>query len=159
MNEAYDGGCECGQVRYRLSSAPIAVNCCHCRDCQRITGSAFAINAMIETERVELTKGEPAKSSLNRAGAGDTSAWRCGHCGTLLYADHPLMGDGLRFVRAGTLDQAERLTPDAHFFVRSKHPWVVVPAGVPAFDTLPGNGVGVELGTEAKARLAAAMAR
>jgi len=132
MNEAHEGGCECGNVRYRITNAPIVVNCCHCRDCQRITGSAFAINAMIETDQVEVMKGEAVRSILRREGSGETSAWRCDDCQTLLYADHPKLGDAMRFVRVGTLDKGERLTPDAHFFVRSKHPWVMVPDGVPA---------------------------
>src|SRR4051812_29346847 len=155
MNEVYEGGCECGQVRYRMTTAPIVVNCCHCRDCQRITGSAFAINAMIETDRVEVVKGEPVRSSLEREGSGDTNAWRCGNCHTLLYADHPMLGDAMRFVRVGTLDEGERLPPEAHFFVRSKHPWIVIPEGVPAFETLPEKGMGLR--ADAKARLQAAM--
>lgn len=159
MDQVHEGGCECGDVRYRITSAPIVVNCCHCRDCQRITGSAFAINAMIETERVEVIIGEAVRSSLSREGAGETSAWRCGNCHTLLNADHPELGDAMRFVRVGTLDEGERLAPEAHFFLRSKHPWVVVPHGVPAFETLPENGMGVELGADAMARIGVAMAR
>jgi len=157
MNDQLEGGCECGDVRYRITGAPIVVNCCHCRDCQRITGSAFAINAMIETGRVEVNKGEAQKSSLEREGSGDTHAWRCGHCQTLLYADHPMFGDAMRFVRVGTLDEGERLPPQAHFFVRSKHPWVTIPEGLPAFETLPEKGMGVDLGADARARLSAAM--
>jgi len=51
-NESFDGGCDCRRVRYRLATRPLFVNCCHCRWCQRETGSAFAINAMIEAERL-----------------------------------------------------------------------------------------------------------
>ena len=109
----------------------------------------------IETDRVEVIKGEPVRASLEREGSGDTSAWRCGNCHTLLYADHPMLGDAIRFVRVGTLDEGERLAPEGHFFVRSKHPWVVIPEGVPAFETLPEKGMG--LGADAKARLQAAM--
>lgn len=157
MTETHEGGCECGQVRYRMTSAPITVNCCHCRDCQRISGSAFALNAMIETDQVEIIAGEPVVSSLEREGSGTTHAWRCGKCQTLLYADHPMLGDGVRFVRIGTLDAGERLVPDVHFFVRSKHPWIVVPAGVPMFETLPeGGGTGAKLDADKQRRLTAA---
>ena len=157
MTETVEGGCACGQVRFRMTSAPIVVNCCHCRDCQRISGSAFALNAMIETDRVEVTKGAPVESSLDRDGSGTTRAWRCGNCETLLYADHPMVGDAMRFVRIGTLDRAERLSPDVHFFNRSKHPWVIVPDDVPSFETLPeDHGVGAELDADRQARLAAA---
>lgn len=124
------GGCECGRVRYRLLTAPIFVNCCHCRQCQKLTGSAFALNAMIEADRVELAQGG---DGLEAAGG----AARCRECGSLLWATHDMFGDGILFLRGGTLDEGERLAPGAHFFVRSKHPWVTIPAGVPAFATLP----------------------
>ena len=134
-----EGQCECGEIRYRLTARPEAVNCCHCRDCQRITGSAFAINAMIATAAVEVLHGTPKVVDLGREGSGHTRAWRCPTCDALLWADHPLFGDAKRFVRTGTLDEAERLPPTAHYFVRSKHPWIVLPDDVPAYDTLPGQ--------------------
>jgi hypothetical protein len=68
---------------------------------------------------------------------GGGRAWRCADCGVLLFADHPAFGDALRFVRVGTLDVGGHLAPTGHYFVRSKHPWVVIPDGVPAWDTLP----------------------
>ena len=157
MSETFEGGCECGAVRFRMTSVPIVVNCCHCRDCQRISGSAFALNAMIETDRVEIVVGDPHVVSLGREGSGTSRAWRCSECEALLYADHPKAGDAMRFVRIGTLDNAERLAPDAHFFTRSKHPWVVIPEGVPQFETLPEDfGPGAELDADRKARMRAA---
>jgi hypothetical protein len=126
-----EGGCECGKIRYRLAGEPIFVNCCHCRQCQKLTGSAFAINAMVEAERIELVSGEPAE-------AGGQA--RCPGCATLLWATHRLFGDGILFLRVGTLDEGEKLAPDAHFFVRSRHPWVTIPEGARTFETLPGDG-------------------
>lgn len=146
------GGCECGATRYRLRDVPVMVNCCHCRDCQKITGSAFALNAMIETGLVEVTAGTPEVRSLGREGKGDTRAWRCPTCEALLWADHPLFGDVVRFVRVGTLDAAEQLAPDAHFFVRSRHPWVVLPDEVPRYETLP-DGPGADLPGERGRRM------
>jgi hypothetical protein len=154
-----EGRCECGDVRYRIAAEPLMVNCCHCRDCQRITGSAFALNALIETACVEVTAGEPVVRSLRREGSGETKAWRCGRCQTLLWADHPMLGDAIRFVRVGTLEENEWLSPDAHFFVRSKHPWVTIPDGIPAHDTLPDDGMGAPLPPERMGRFGAAMAR
>jgi hypothetical protein len=127
-----EGGCHCGAVRYRLEGEPIIVNGCHCRDCQTLTGSAFAVNAMIEAGRVTILKGEPVTDG--KAGT------RCGHCAVLLWATHPMFGDGILFLRVGTLDESERMAPDIHVFVRSKHPWIALPEGVPVFDTLPGEG-------------------
>jgi len=141
-----EGGCECGAVRYRMIGDPIFVNCCHCRDCQKITGSAFAVNAMIEADRIELLAGDPALES---------GAARCADCKSLLWAEHPQFGR-IKFLRVGTLDEGERIAPDAHFFVRSKHEWVVVPNDVPAFDTLPCDSDPPLFGAEAAARFEAA---
>ena len=144
-----DGGCECARLRYRVIGSPIFVNCCHCRQCQKLTGSAFAMNAMIKANRVTVVEGE---GLLERDAGGAT---RCRHCQVLLWAMHPMFGDNILFLRAGTLDEAERLQPDAHFFVRSKHPWVALPPDVPAFETLTEDGDPPLFGPEAEGRIAA----
>jgi hypothetical protein len=145
----YEGGCECGAVRYRLTDDPIFVNCCHCRQCQKITGSAFAINGMIEVNRIEILIGED-KLSRNE-GQG-----RCDSCGTMLWGTHRMFGDNVLFVRMGTLDEAERIKPNAHFFIRSKHPWVTIPEDVLAFEALPAERDPPLMSAEASARLEAA---
>jgi hypothetical protein len=145
-----NGGCYCGRVRYRMHGDPITVNACHCRDCQRLTGSAFAINAMIERDRVDLLAGLPV--------ADAEGAIRCPHCRTLLWASHPMFGEGIVFLRAGTLDENERIVPEHHFFVRSRHPWVTVPKGVPAHETLPGDTDPPVLDAAGMARVAATRA-
>src|SRR3954452_11427076 len=104
---AMDGGCECGAVRYRMNGDPIFVNCCHCRDCQKITGSAFALNGMIEADRLEVLSG-------NNSASTQDGATRCAACRTLLWAEHPKFSDRIKFLRIGTLDEAERIAPDAH---------------------------------------------
>lgn len=131
-----EGGCYCGRLRYRVTGQPNAVNACHCRDCQRLTGSAFAINAMFKTRAVEELGESWSHRDVVGAELGSRS-WRCADCGVLLFADHPIFGDSMRFVRIGTLDDGRDLEPDAHYFVRSKHPWVVIPPGVPSYQTLP----------------------
>ena len=92
-----DGGCECGRVRYRMEGTPIFVNCCHCRQCQKITGSAFALNAMIEAEHVEVTDGA-GELAISKGEA------RCPECSSLLWATHRFFGDNILFLRVGTLD-------------------------------------------------------
>jgi len=143
-----EGGCHCGAIRYRIESEPICVNGCHCRDCQTLTGSAFAVNAMIEADRVKVARGEPATDP--------EFGTRCGKCGVLLWATHPMFGENILFLRAGTLDESERMAPDIHFFVRSKHPWITLPEGVPAFETLPGEEESLFTPVQ-QARVAAAM--
>jgi hypothetical protein len=130
---AQEGGCACGAVRYRLTSPPMFVNCCHCRDCQRQTGSAFVINALIETDRINVLSGDPAPISMPTDSGRPHYIYRCPACQTALWSDYGGR-PALRFVRVGTLDQPDALTPDAHIFTRSKVPWVALPEGAPSFE-------------------------
>jgi len=127
-----EGGCACGEVRYRLTSSPLFVNCCHCLNCQRQTGSAFVINALIETDRVELLSGEPDAVDVERSGGKKQRIWRCPTCEVALYSEYT--SPHVRFVRAGTLDDPAAVAPDAHIFTRSKLPWVRLPEDTPAFE-------------------------
>lgn len=148
----YDGGCECSSVRYRMRDEPIFVNCCHCRQCQKITGSAFALNGMIEADRLELLHGDDMLETT----AGEA---RCSQCGTLLWGEHRYFGETIKFVRLGTLDEGERIRPNAHFFVRSKHPWVMIPDDLPRFEALPTDRDPPLMSAAAAARLEAARQR
>jgi hypothetical protein len=127
------GGCACGAVRYRLGSAPMFVHCCHCRDCQRQTGSAFVINALIETDRIALLSGDPEPVPVPTDSGRPHSIYRCRACRTALWSDYGGR-PALRFVRVGTLDDPAALTPDVHIYTRSKLPWVELPKTVPAFE-------------------------
>ena len=133
MTRALDGGCACGAVRYRLTSEPMFVHCCHCRDCQRQTGSAFVLNALIETERVALLAGTPEPVAVPTDSGRPHDIHRCPKCQTAVWSDYGRRGV-LRFVRVGTLDDPSALPPDVHIYTRSKLPWVALPAGVPAFE-------------------------
>jgi hypothetical protein len=132
MSVTREGGCACGEVRYRLTSDPLFVHCCHCLNCQRQTGSAFVINVLIETDRVELLAGDPQPVSVPRSGGKKQKIWRCPTCQIALYSQYTRAS--VRFVRAGTLDDPASVAPDVHIFTRSKVPWVEIPEGVPAFN-------------------------
>jgi hypothetical protein len=128
----HDGGCTCRSVRYRMSGRPLFVHCCHCRWCQRESGSAFALNAMIEAERVQLRAGEvEVVDTPSTSGKGQKIA-RCPHCRVALWSHYAGSGDAVSFVRVGTLDEPDRLPPDIHIFTASKQPWVLLPPGTPA---------------------------
>ena len=128
----YDGGCTCRYVRYRMRSKPLFVHCCHCRWCQRETGAAFALNAMIESERVELLEGDVAIiDTPSNSGKGQKIS-RCPRCQVAVWSNYAGAGDAVRFVRVGTLDEPDRLPPDIHIFTSSKQPWMVLPAGTRA---------------------------
>lgn len=127
-----DGGCDCRAVRYRMTSKPLIVHCCHCRWCQRETGASFALNAVIEADRVLLRQGEPAVVvTPSSSGKGQKIA-RCTRCWIALWSTYAGAGDALRFVRVGTLDDPDQLPPDIHIYTASKQPWVVLPPGAPA---------------------------
>jgi hypothetical protein len=127
-----DGGCTCRTVRYRMATAPLFVHCCHCRWCQRETGASFALNAMIEADRVELLQGSPeATDTPSNSGKGQ-KIYRCPTCRVALWSNYAGLGDAVRFVRVGTLDDPDALPPDIHIFTSSKQPWVVLPEGIPA---------------------------
>ena len=127
-----EGGCDCRTVRYRLQTAPLFVHCCHCRWCQRESGASFALNAMIEADRVtELGQPPEVVKTPSASGAGQQIA-RCPQCKVAVWSHYAGAGPLLKFVRVGTLDEPHLLPPDIHIFTTSKQPWVVLPEGVPA---------------------------
>ena len=130
--ETHEGGCTCRHVRYRMTSRPLFVHCCHCRWCQRETGTAFALNAMIEADRVELLGAEPELVNTPSASGKGQKIWRCPRCRIAVWSNYAGAGDALRFVRVGTLDEPDRVPPDIHIFTMSKQPWVVLPEDTPA---------------------------
>lgn len=127
-----EGGCACGAVRYRMSGPPLIVHCCHCTWCRRETGSAFAVNACIEADRVTLLKGGPELvPTPSESGRGQKIA-RCPACRVAVWSHYAGAGDAVAFVRVGTLDAAGRVVPDIHIYTASKLPWVVLAEGARA---------------------------
>lgn len=130
-SHSLEGGCACNSVRYRLRGEPLYVHCCHCRWCQRETGASFAINALIEAERVVSMKDQPELvNTPSESGKGQNIA-RCAKCRIAVWSHYGGLGNAVSFVRVGTLDNPDQLTPDIHIYTASRLPWVVVPAGVP----------------------------
>ena len=117
-----DGGCTCRAVRYRMHGPPLIVHCCHCRWCQRETGASFALNALIEADRVELLGGAPeVVVTPSESGVGQRIS-RCPQCRIAVWSNYGGSGDKIRFVRVGTLDEPDRLPPDIHIYTASKQP-------------------------------------
>lgn len=136
MTEAHsfpaEGGCDCKAVRYRMESAPLFVNCCHCRWCQRESGASFALNAMIEADRVTSLGVEPELVDTPSASGSGQKIARCPICRIAVWSNYAGAGPVLRFVRVGTLDNPGLLPPDVHIFTESKQPWVQLSPGIPA---------------------------
>lgn len=126
------GGCTCRHVRYRLLAAPMYVHSCHCRWCQRESGTSYALNALIETDRVELQGGTvDMVCTPSNSGKGQTIA-RCPVCRIAVWSHYAGAGDAIAFVRVGTLDDPDLLRPDIFIYTASKQPWVMLPADIPA---------------------------
>ena len=127
-----EGACDCRAVRYRMETAPLFVHCCHCRWCQRESGASFALNAMIEADRVtRLGQAPELVNTPSASGSGQLIA-RCPACKVAVWSHYAGAGPVVAFVRVGTLDNPDLLPPDIHIFTASKQPWVVLPAGTPA---------------------------
>jgi hypothetical protein len=151
MSAGLEGGCSCGQVRYRLTAEPLITHCCHCLNCQRQSGSAFAINILIEADRVEILAGRPQRVDAPRDDGSTQAIFRCPACRVAVYSEYGR--PDVRFVRAGTLDDPSRVAPDVHIFARSKRDWIALPDSVPAFDVY--YDPAVVWSPESRARIAA----
>ncbi|MFT4826504.1 MAG: hypothetical protein ACI9GB_003109 [Halioglobus sp.] len=133
------GGCDCENIRYRLESKPLIVHCCHCRWCQRETGASFALNAVIEANRVTTLAGEPEIfNTPSDSGDGQLIA-RCPQCRIALWSNYSGFGPAFHFIRVGSLDEPDHLPPDIHIFTETKQPWVMLSPdthAVPVFYSL-----------------------
>lgn len=129
----FAGSCTCRAVRYRLNDSPMCVHCCHCTWCQRETGSAFVINALIESDRLEILRGNVDRIDTPSASGKGQIIARCPDCRIALWSHYASLGDIISFVRAGTLDDPARLPPDVHIFTSTKLPWVHLPQGTPSY--------------------------
>jgi hypothetical protein len=131
MAKKVTGGCACGSIRYQLLDKPMFVHCCHCDDCQRLTGSAFVLNAIIETQAIKLLRGKPVAVPVPREN-GSHDIYRCPSCQTAVWSDYGRRLN-IRFVRVGTLDKPGALKPDVHIYTRTKAKWLKLPKRTPSF--------------------------
>ncbi len=126
-----DGGCTCRGVRYRMMTKPLFVHCCHCTWCQRETGSAFVLNATIETDRVKIVSGAPQVIVTPSASGKGQKIMRCPTCQVAMWSHYAGAGLKVAFVRVGTLDHPELCPPDIHIFTSTKQSWVTLSDQVP----------------------------
>ena len=126
-DETFRGRCACGAVRYEMTASPIVVHACHCSECQRLSGAAFALNAVIETDRVALLAGNPEAAAVTGTSGKPQTILRCPSCRVALWSHYPTAGERMAFVRVGTLEEPARLPPDIHIFTSTKLPWLPLP--------------------------------
>ena len=132
MSDVIEGGCTCRGVRYRMTAPSMITHCCHCRWCQRETGSAFVINAVVETSSLEVSGETETVDTPSLSGKGQKIV-RCPRCKVALWSHYPGGGKALAFVRVGTLDDPDAVPPDVHIYTASKQPWVRLPEGARVF--------------------------
>jgi len=136
MTDRLKGGCRCGAVGYEIAlSGDLPVYCCHCLDCQKWSGSAFAEQGVIREDAIK-TQGPVITSPVASRQGGQTIQYVCGICHSRIYSTNPAR-PGIALLRAGTLDETDKLRPQAHVWVKSKQPWVTLPGDVPAFEEAP----------------------
>ncbi len=118
-----EGGCQCGKLRYRVNQPPLMLYCCHCTNCQKISGSAFAISATIVETSFEFVTGEPRKTEWQSDAGNQRYGYICGDCGTrIAHGQTPTIG--MLSLRAGTFDDTSWVEPSGHIWTKSAQPWV-----------------------------------
>jgi|SRR5580700_1423513 len=130
------GGCLCGAIRYEVTGEPIFSTHCHCRDCQRASGSAYVATARLPAGGFRITKGSP-KRFVGKADSGnEVTRVFCGDCGSPLYSQVSARLD-LIGLRVTSLDDPSGFRADADIFVRSAQPWDHMDPAIPKYDTYP----------------------
>ncbi|WP_433989599.1 hypothetical protein SuNHUV7_02240 (plasmid) [Pseudoseohaeicola sp. NH-UV-7] len=133
IHKEHSGSCGCGKVAYKMTSNPMIVHCCHCKECQKQTGAAYVLNAIIEADRV-ICEGATTEHTLPTPSGKGQVITRCASCGTAVFSSYLVRLGKLTYVRVGTLDDPSRCPPDVQIFTSSKQPWVPLHPDIPSFD-------------------------
>ena len=133
---AMHGGCACGAVRYELARDELPkVYCCHCRDCQSRSGSAFIQTAIVHPDELVVTG--PLITLHNQLPSGTKFDVRaCGECISTIYSQSEDISQML-LLRAGSLDESSEIIPVAHVYANRKQPWIVLPDDAPQWEEAP----------------------
>lgn len=118
------GGCFCGAVKYTVTGEPIDVRACHCKDCQRLTGSAFFVRALFPRDRVTIT-GDVAEFPSS----DDLTRKFCPRCGSQLFADRKSRPDAIA-IALGSFDNLDGILPSEHVWISDKQEWFSIPSGI-----------------------------
>ncbi|MCV2401739.1 GFA family protein [Marinomonas sp. C2222] len=129
------GSCQCGGVTYELSAPPLMVMVCHCKECQKLSTSAFSITAMVEADSVTFS-GELKDWSRSSDSGNINAAKFCPSCGNRIYHYDPSKPDKIK-LKPSNLSDTRIIKPSIHVWVSEKQDWVDIPADVQVFDTQP----------------------
>lgn len=130
------GACQCGNVRYRVTEPPLVTVACHCRDCQKLSTSAFSLTMVMRRSGFKLLSGEPKSWSRPTDSGGTAVCWFCPDCGNRIYHENPAMPDIVR-LKPGTLDDTSVLAPQAHVWTNREQPWLERSEALPKIEEQP----------------------
>lgn len=131
-----EGGCQCGALRYLLKGAPLGVYACHCKDCQRFSGTTHTLSMVVRAEHLEITAGQLAGFDKTADSGRTVRMLGCGTCGTKLW-NEPLSAPHLLILKPGTLDDMSWARPVGNIWTDRAMPWVNMDPGVPNFPGQP----------------------
>ena len=131
MTYPISGSCQCGGVTYQLLSEPKIILACHCKECQKLSTSAFSITAIVDASQVAF-RGEMAEWRRT-ADSGNVSVARfCPTCGNRIYHFNPEQPDNIKLKPANLADTST-IKPTAHIWVSQKQDWYTIPEGVAVY--------------------------
>jgi hypothetical protein len=128
---SFSGGCACGAIRYECTAESITMFNCHCRDCQRATGSAFSPVVYVPAKVFKITKGTPRYYSTSSEMVGHNKRGFCADCGSRLFGGVTDEGQG---ILASSLDDPRLFKPEMHIWTSDAHPWDQMDPKVPKFE-------------------------
>jgi len=130
------GGCLCGAVRYESAGEPVFSLQCHCRDCQRSSGTAYIAAIRVPASGFRITQGAPKRYVAKADSGNEITRVFCGDCGSPLYVQVSTRPDIIG-IRVGSLDDPSGFRPEADIFVKSAQPWDHMDPALPKYPTYP----------------------
>lgn len=135
MKTPFTGGCLCGAVRYEGNAEPMISGYCHCKRCQKLSGTAFATVLAVPTESLKI-RGKVTYYD-SKADSGNTARnGFCATCGSRVLGDTTQMPE-LTAIMAGTLDDPSELKPMMNIYTESAQPWDSIGTDLPSFPGMP----------------------
>ena len=133
-----EGGCQCGAVRYSLKAAPLGIYACHCKDCQRFSGTTHTLSMVAKAGDVELVAGELAAFDKAADSGRTVRMLGCINCGTKLW-NEPLASPQYLIMKPGTLDDMSWARPVGNIWTDRAQPWVTIDPAPPNFPGQPAD--------------------
>lgn len=136
MSYPATGTCQCGSVHYRINKPPMLTVVCHCRDCQKLSVSAFSMTMLVKRDDLEILRGELGVFDRPAASGNVARCYFCPTCSNRIYHENPDKPEVVR-LKPGTLDDTDIIQPDMHVWTSSKQAWVKLPDDMPCHETQP----------------------